>query len=291
MAAVTALAALCGAGVGAGLLLVVAALAGRLPDPAALAQALAGRVERPVLRLGLGAGAGVLVVVATGWPVGGLLAAGFAATAPDLVGGSRARQAAIARVEAVATWAEMLRDTLAGAAGVEQAITATATAAPVLIRSQVLALSARLERERLVAALEAFADEVADPTCDLVVTALVLASRRQARRLGELLGALAQAAREEATMRLRVEAGRARVRTSVRVVVAVTLAMAAGLVVANRGYLAPYGTAVGQLVLAVVGGLFATAFWWLARIGRAEPSVRLLPAPPQSSELEEGATG
>jgi tight adherence protein B len=270
--------------VGAGLLLVIAGLRGRLPDSASLAQTLAGRVQRPLLRLALAAGAGLLVGLLTGWPVGGLLAAGFAAGAPDLVGGNRARQAAIAKVEAVATWAEMLRDTLAGAAGIEQAITATATAAPLPIRPQVLALAGRLERERLASALEAFADEVADPTCDLVVTALVLASRRQARRLGELLGALAHAAREEATMRLRVEAGRARIRTSARVVVAVTLAMAGGLVVANRGYLAPYDAALGQLVLAAVGGLFAAALWWLARIGHPEPPVRLLPARPGEKE-------
>jgi Flp pilus assembly protein TadB len=277
VAAVTALAALLGAGVGAGVLLVIAGLRGRVPELRGLGQRLARRIDQPMLRLGLAAGAGLLVGVGTGWPVGGLLAAGFAAAAPDLVGGGRARQAAIARIEAVATWAEMLRDTLAGAAGIEQAINATATAAPLPIRPQVLALAGRLERERLVAALEAFADEIADPTCDLVVTALILASRRQARRLGELLGALARAARDDATMRLRVEAGRARVRTSVQVVVAVTLAMAGGLVVANRGYLAPYGSALGQLVLAAVGGLFAAALWWLARIGRPQPPVRLRP--------------
>jgi hypothetical protein len=279
VAVVTALAALLGAGVGLGVLLVIAGLRGRIPDLRGVGQRLARRMDRPMLRLGLGAGAGVLVGVATGWPVGGLLAAGFAAAAPDLVGGGRARRAAIARIEALATWAEMLRDTLAGAAGIEQAISATATAAPLPIRPQVLSLSARLERDRLVPALEAFADEVADPTCDLVVTALILASRRQARRLGELLGALARAARDDATMRLRVEASRARVRTSVQVVVTVTLAMAGGLVIANRGYLAPYRSALGQLVLAAVGGLFAAALWWLARIGRPEAPVRLRPVP------------
>jgi tight adherence protein B len=284
VAAVTALVALLGAGMGAGVLVVIAGLRGRAPNLRGLGQRLAGRTDRPMLRLALAAGAGVLVGVGTGWPVGGLLAAGFAAAAPDLVGGNRARQATIARIEAVATWTEMLRDTLAGAAGIEQAISATATAAPLPIRPQVLALAARLERERLVPALEAFADEVADPTCDLVVTALILASRRQARRLGELLGALARAARDDATMRLRVEAGRARVRASVRVVVAVTLTIAGGLVVANRGYLAPYSSALGQLVLAAVGGLFAGALWWLARIGRVQPPVRLRPVPSAQEE-------
>lgn len=91
---------------------------------------------------------------------------------------------------------------------------------PPPIRTEVVTLAVRLERERLVPALAAFAEEVADPTCDLVVAALVLAAGHQARRLGELLGTLAATAREQATMRLRVEAGRARTRTSIKVIVA-----------------------------------------------------------------------
>ncbi|HEY2957946.1 MAG TPA: hypothetical protein VGM21_07015 [Actinomycetota bacterium] len=104
--------------------------------------------------------------------------------------------------------------------------------------------------------------------------------------VGELLGALARAARDDATMRLRVEAGRARTRTSARVVVGVTLAMAVGLVVLNRGYLAPYDSAFGQLILAGVGGLFGTAFWWLARMARVEAPQRLL-----GGDLEDGTEG
>src|SRR5438094_111914 len=83
--------------------------------------------------------------------------------------------------------------------------------------------------QRLVPALRAFADDLADPTADLVVAALVVAAGTHAGRLGDLLGALARAARDEATMQLRVEAGRARTRTAVRVVVGSTTAMAVGL--------------------------------------------------------------
>ena len=44
-------------------------------------------------------------------------------------------------------------------------------------------------------------------------------------------------------MRLRVEAGRARTRTSVKVIIGVTSALVVGLALFNRGYLAPYDTA------------------------------------------------
>jgi tight adherence protein B len=290
---VTAMAALCGAGVGLGLVAVIAGVRGAAPPrlPRALRPRQGSRsLDRGALRFGLAVGAGVLADALTRWPVGALLAAGAGAMLPDLASGRAARQATVARAEAIAAWAEMLRDTLAGAAGLEQAIIASAPVAPAPIRPQVLALAARLDRQRLTPALEAFADELADPTADLVVAALLLASRTQARRLGELLGALARAARDDATMRLRVEAGRARTRTSARIVVGVTLAMAAGLVATNRGYLQPYNTGFGQLILAGVGGLFTAAFWSLGRMARIQAPQRLL-GPNVDNRPGEGTAG
>ncbi len=269
----TAFAAICGAGIGFGLVAIAAWLRG-VPVP------LRGRTrisrQRVLTRLAGAAAAAIVVGALTGWPIGALLAAAAAWVLPDLlrVGPSRARS--VARVEAIAVWTEMMRDTLAGAAGLEQAILATAPVAPAPIRPEVGALAARLLNDRLVPALRAFAADLADPTADLVVAALLLAAEHEARQLGPLLGSLAQAARDQVNMRLRVEAGRARTRTSVRVVVGATLFMAAALVVLNRSYLAPYGSAAGQFALAVVGGCFAAAFAWLTRLARPAERDRVL---------------
>jgi tight adherence protein B len=277
---VTALAALLGAGVGVGLVAVWAGWRGtempRWSRPAAWP-----KVERANLRIALGVGAAVVVGAATGWPVGAVLAGLAGWGAPGLLGGTKARQAAVGRIEAVAGWAEMLRDTMAGSAGLEQAIIATAPLAPLPIRAEVVTLAVRLEGERLAPALRAFADEVADPTADLVVAALVLAAEHQAQRLGELLGTLATAARDQATMRLRVEAGRARTRTSVRVIVGATGALVLGLALLNRGYLAPYDSTLGQLGLLLVGAMFAAAFVWLSRITRPAAIERFLGTHPE----------
>jgi hypothetical protein len=273
---VTAVATLCGAGVGLGLLLVIAGWRG--VDVARPTRASSRpKVERANLRIGLAAGAAVIVGAATGWPVGAVLAALAGWGAPGLLGGTKGgAKAAVGRIEAIAGWAEMLRDTMAGAAGLEQAIVATAPVAPLPIRAEVATLALRLEGERLAPALRAFADEVADPTCDLVVAALILAAEHQAQRLGELLGSLAQAARDQATMRLRVEAGRARTGTSVKVIVGATGGLVLGLAVLNRGYLAPYDTAVGQLVLLLVGAVFTVSFLWLAKMTRPSVTERFL---------------
>ena len=275
MGAVTALAGLLGAGVGLGLVLAWAGWRG-VTLPRSARSPTRPKVERATLRLGLAAGGAVVVGAATGWPVGALLAGLAGWGLPGLLGGSKGRGDGLARIEAVAGWAEMLRDTMAGAAGLEQAIVATATVAPLPIRAEVATLAVRLEGERLAPALRGFADEVADPTMDLVVAALVLAAEHQASRLGELLGSLAQAARDQATMRLRVEAGRARSRTSVKVVVSVTAGLALGLAVLNRSYLSPYDTALGQLVLLLVGAMFAGAFVWLSHMTRPSAPERFL---------------
>jgi Flp pilus assembly protein TadB len=263
----SALVGICGAGIGLGVLLVIAGWRGvDLPHPTRHLNRL--KVERANLRIGLAVGAGVIVGAATGWPVGAVLASLAGWGAPGLLGGARRHQAAVGRIEAIAGWAEMLRDTMAGSAGLEQAIIATASLAPLPIRGEVANLAVRLEGERLAPALRAFADDVADPTCDLVVAALVLAAEHQAQRLGELLGSLAAAARDQATMRLRVEAGRARTRTSVKVIVGATGALVLALALFNRSYLSPYDSATGQLVLILVGGVFTAAFTWLARMTR-----------------------
>ncbi|WP_232668633.1 type II secretion system F family protein [Pseudonocardia sp. TRM90224] len=231
-------------------------------------------------RVSLGVVAAVGAVAVTGWPVAAGMAVAGVWWLPRVLGPDRELGAAVARIEAVAGWAEQLRDTLAAAAGLEQAITATAATAPLVVRPAVAAVAARIKAgERLPVALRQAAQEIADPTGDLVIAALTLASQQQARQLGDLLAALAAAAREVAAGRMRTAVARARVRTSVRVIVGATLAFSSGLVLLNSPYLTPYGTLEGQIVLVGVAGMFALAFGWLAHIGRPEPTIRLI-APP-----------
>jgi hypothetical protein len=170
----------------------------------------------------------------------------------------------------------MLRDTMSGAHGLEETTITTAAVAPAPIKAEVTALAVRLERHPLTDALESLAIDLAHPTGDLVVASLRLSSQGAVGDLGELLGTLAVAARDEAAMRLRVEATRARLRTAVRVIAGCTAATAIGLVVLNRPYLSVYGTGIGQLVLAVVAVSWGGALWWLARMGEFVTPGRFL---------------
>jgi Flp pilus assembly protein TadB len=174
----------------------------------------------------------------------------------------------IARVEAIASWAEMVRDTMAAAAGLEQAIVATDHIAPAPIAPAVSRLAARLDFESLPVALRRFADDVDHPTADFVVAALVIAAEKEARELGPLLGQLAVCARDEAKMRTRIWIDQAKTRTSVNVIAGCVVLFASGLFVFSRKYLQPYDDVGGQLVLLVIGGVFAASFVGMDRMGR-----------------------
>ncbi len=267
MSSVLALAA--GATVGAGLFLVALGLRraprGPRPDRRGTHQVVG---DRRVLQVAAATGVALVALLATGWPVGSLLAGGITLSLPSVFGGKAARAAEIARVEAIATWAGQLRDMLSGGSGLLETIEASAGVAPSPIRPQVERLALGMRRGRLVEALRAFADEVDDPMADLVVASLVVASTEQVGRLGELLGTLAARTSEQAALRMRIDKDRASVRTQVRGVVAVTLACIVGLTVSDRGLLAAYDSAEGQVVLAVIGACFLAGFALLARLAR-----------------------
>src|SRR3546814_5212254 len=104
-------------------------------------------------------GAGLVTALLTRWPVAALGMAAVGWFGAELFGSRRATAQATARTEAIAAWTEMLRDTMSGAHGLEEAVTTSAIVAPAPIRREVTALAVRLERQLLDVALRAFATD------------------------------------------------------------------------------------------------------------------------------------
>lgn len=230
-------------------------------------------------RLGVLVAIPVAVLAVTGWPAAALIALVATAGAPRLLGGRRASETRIARLQALADWTRRLGDVLGAGAGIEQAIEASLPGAPAPIAGDVARLVARLRaRHPVQAALRAFGDDLDDPTGDLVVAALLLAADRRGRGLARLLAALAATVEAEVAMRRGIEADRATPRTTARWVLYITLAVVAGLVLFDRTYVAPFGTPTGQVVLALIGALFTGAFAWMHRLTTGTPGQRFLPA-------------
>lgn len=271
----------CGIAVGGGLALLILAIRGLPAKPDHERQKANERAAELIRFAGqrgsLAAIVGLAVLLLTRWAVAGVAAGVLVFFWDKLFGGAGEERAAMKRVEALASWTESLRDTIAGAVGLEQAIPASARAAAPILRPHLDALVDRLRaRTPLPDALQHLADEIDDASADIIVAALILNARLRGPGLRQVLGALAKSSREEVDMRQRVMAQRASTRRSVQIVVAVSVAFVLGLAVFNRDFVSPYGTAVGQLVLALVCALFALGFWWLRKLSTIETPERFL---------------
>ena len=278
-----------GAGIGGALALLIMAIRGFPAKPERASGRDAGDIIRFLsTRTAVAVVVGAVVLAATRWPTAAIASGILVFFWNQLFGGLAAERAALARVEALAGWTESLRDTIAGAVGLEQAIPATARAASPAIRENLHTLVDRLRaRMPLPQALEYFADDMDDASADLVIAALILNSRLRGPGLREVLGALAQSSREEVDMRQRVMAQRSSTRRSVQIVVGVSVAVVLGLAIFNKSFVQPYSTATGQMVLLGVIGLFAAGFYWLRRLSSVETPARFL----QRARSPHGAPG
>ena len=251
---------------------------GRTPVSRRIREAVpANWSDRALLRATLATAALVVVGATTGWPVAALLGAGAAAMAPSLIGAKARRRASVERIEAIASWTEQLRDLMAAAEGIQAAVVATGPVAPPAIRLEVGRLVDRIStrRERLRPSLLAFADELAHPLGDMVVTSLLLAAEHRGSPT-EMLAEVASSARRSAALRLEIEATRTQTYVTTRLILILTAVTGAWLVIGQRQYMAPYSTPAGQLMLLVIGAVFALSGLKLHRMAQPVESPRLL---------------
>src|SRR5680860_743552 len=258
---------LLGAALGGSVLLLVAAVRGWQPQRRRAKSSSRSNLlwgTRARRRAAYAAGAGLLVAAITRWPVAAGATAALIWLWPSMFGAGRVGAVKVERLEALATWTESLRDSIAGSIGLEQAIKHSTSTAPAILQPALQRLEGRLRaRIPLPQALAGFAEEFDDSSSDLVVAALILNSRLRGPGLVGTLGALATSAREELDMRRRVEEGRKSLRRTALIIIVVTGLFAGGLAVFSRAYVAPYSTPGGQVMLAIVLAVFAGGLVWI----------------------------
>lgn len=272
-----ALSILAGAVVGLGVYVGVLAVVGLPERPPGKPHRKRASLGQRGKRLTYGVVAGLAALLATRWVVAGLgigLLVGFW---DKIAGSSAVERQAIARLEGLAAWTESLRDTIAGAIGLEQAIPATAVNAAPPIRPSLNLMVDRLRiREPLPAALTAFAEDLDDSSADVICAALLLNSRLRGPGLRDVLTALASSTREELDMRRRIEASRKSIRRSVKIVLGIVLTMMGGLSIFNRAYVKPYDSVLGQMMLLIIAALFGVGVLWLRSLAAPSKTERFL---------------
>lgn len=265
-----------GVALGGSLLLLAAAATGWTPPPKPKTSGGGwGQAERR--RAAAAAGVGLLVAVVTRWPVAAGAAAAVVYLWPRMFGAGKQAAGQVERLEALATWTESLRDSIAGSVGLEEAIRHSVSAAPPVLVAPLQRLTGRLRVQiPLPHALAAYAEEFDDSSADLVVAALIMNAKLRGPGLVATLSALSTAAREEIDMRRRIEEGRKSLRRTAMIIVSVTGLFAGGLTVLSRDYVAPYSTPFGQVMLALVLSVFAGGLVWIRSAADIEPPERFL---------------
>lgn len=286
------LAALLAAAFGGAVLLLIAGLRGTVVDltrPPSRLERFIDKQRSPMLALRLTAGVllAVLIGVVTHWPVAAVGLGAMVAFWPALTGGSRAEQTQIARLEALVSWTEALRDTTAAHAGLEQAIPATAENAAPIIRPALLRMVGHIRtRVPLEDALQDLAEQL-DHAADMIIAALINNVKRRGDGLVHVLSGLAAASREELDLRRKITASRAGDRRAVQLMLLIVLAVAVFLVLFSGGsYTRPYDTVDGQIVLAIVLGMFALSFLWIRKLAGSRPLSRFLHSGQQMDQVE-----
>lgn len=219
----------------------------------------------------------VVVLAATRWVLPALVCGAMGWWVTGLIADrDRRGPGELERVEALATWTEQLRDVLMAGDQPIGAIQATVATCPEPVRPQVRALASRLGRQPEQVVLRQFADDLDDPTADLIAAGLLVALTKGGRA-ERVLSSLAQQARHQAERRKLLEAEREPARREVWWVTGLmTAQLVGGLVFARSSYLAPYRTLAGQVVLCVLLGAFLALIVYVQRLSRFTRPARFL---------------
>lgn len=249
------------------------------PRPPRKQARLASRIRRTSSRtkalLAAGLVAGVLVAVFTGWLIALIVLPLAAAGIPYLLTAPEGTEQ-ISRLEAMEEWTRSLAGVLTVGYGLEQALVTTLRSTPPAIRPQVTALVARLHARWSTAdALRAFADDLDDATGDLIAANLILAAQRRGTGLASVLEGLAESVAADVRARRAIEADRAKPRTTARWITIITFAVLA-LLAFNGNYIKPYGTPLGQAILAVLLAGYVAVLLWMRQMARGEKLPRFI---------------
>jgi tight adherence protein B len=251
------------------------------PAPPATLRRLGGRLarvpHRTWLLVGIGLVGGVLAWVLTGWGIMLVVVPAAVAGLPHLLSTAEATRQ-IARLDAMEEWTRSLAGVLITGRGLEGALTATLRSVPAAIAPEVRTLVDRLHsRSSTREAIWAFADDLDDPTGDLIAANLLLAAQRGGDGLAKILTHQAQAVAADVRAQRQIQADRAKDRTTVRIAVAASLVVLAVLPFTGT-YAEPYTTPLGQAVLAVLIMADVVLLLALRKMAAGKPRPRILVA-------------
>ena len=280
----TLLAGVCGVLLAGGLILFAAGLRRRPADSTPLSTGLWKKVvdssigqavRRRWWQLALALAAGFVAAAIVGWPLLAVLVPLVAYGLPMVLSAPSNRDLAV--LEALDRWVRSLASLLPTGRSISDAIRVSVGQAPTLLAPHLRLLTARLDdRWTTAQALLSLADELDSPDADAVLAALSLAAGRGGTGATATLAALADNIQDRLRALREIETERAKPRIVVRQVTLITLVVLGLALTFGRSFFAPYGSPLGQLLLAALVLAYLGALLFLRRLTLPRPRQRIL---------------
>lgn len=275
------LAGLCGVLVAAGVVALVAA--SRTPAPAAIrprlrrsrSGELAAGLRHRWWQAAVALLGGAVAAMITGWPLLLVLVPVIGFGLPVVLSAPPNRDLML--LEALDRWVRSLASLLPTGRSISDAIRASTRLAPPLLAARLRILSGRLDdRWTIEQALRALADELDSPDADGVLAALALAAQRGGTGAVATLTALGDSIQDRLRALREIETERAKPRIVVRQVTIITVAVLGLALVFGGDFFAPYGSGLGQLLLAGLVLVYLGSLVFLRRLTLPRPRQRIL---------------
>lgn len=219
--------------------------------------------------------AGGVVAAWTGWPLMLMVVPVAVVGVPRLL--AAPRQADIELLQALDRWVRSMTASLATGKSVTDVLRLSARTPPPLIAEPLVLLVHRLDDQWTPAqALMAMADELAAPDADAVLASLMLAAQRGGTGATTTLAALADTIQSRLSALREIEAERAKPRVVVRQITVITLVVLGAAMLLAREFFVPFGTPVGQIILATLVVAYAGSLVALRRMTLPRRRARIL---------------
>lgn len=214
---------------------------------------------------------GFVVAALTGWLIMIVVLPAVAWVLPLILSPPKDRDVVL--LEALDRWVRSLSASLPTGKSVPDAIRLSGRTAPDAIAEPLGGLITRLNnRWDSRDALMRFADDLDSPDADTVIAALILAANRGANGAAATLSELADSIQSQLKGRREIATERAKPYIVVRQVTVITAITLGTALIFAHTFFQPYGTPIGQLILAVLIALYLGSLLLMRR--RATPQKR-----------------
>lgn len=180
-------------------------------------------------------------------------------------------------LQAMDRWLRTMSSLLPTGRSISDAIRLSSKKAPALLAPHLRALTVRLDdRWTIEQALMAMADELDSADADAVLAALSLAAQRGGTGAGATLAALADNLQDRLRALREISTERAKPRFVVRQVTLISAVVLGAAIVFGGSFFAPFGTPLGQMLLAALCAAYLGSLLMLRRMTLTRPRQRIL---------------